>query len=91
VLSSPATSIEGASPQGRPPRLSVSPDQESLFERLRLAVPGSEGGWDCTIEGAGSRMRVWLAEPVTKRVVWSRSGSSAQVLEAFKDWLSMRG
>jgi len=70
---------------------SVSPEQESLFEHLRVAVGGVTTAWDCTVEGAGSRMRVRLAEPVTKQVVWSRSGSRAQVLAAFSDWLSLRG
>lgn len=70
---------------------SVSPDQESLFEHLRVAVGSVKAAWDCTVEGAGSRMRVWLAEPSTKQVVWSQTGSSAQVLAAFSSWLSTQG
>jgi hypothetical protein len=62
-------------------------DQRALFRSLQVLAVRVTRTWDCTIDGSGSTMRVRLAESASKRTAWSFTGSAADVLVAFTDWL----
>jgi hypothetical protein len=64
-----------------------SREQEDLFEGLRASTHSLASSWDCTVEGGGNKMRVRLAEPASNAISWTCTGSAAQVLAAFAQWL----
>jgi len=56
----------------------------------RAPEPDAATMWDCSIAGGGEDLQIRLADPASRRLVWSCRGSASQVASAFEAWLVLQ-